>query len=91
MERVHDIKQAFVERASVAAEKLHKSIIDSGDAADKEAVRLLGANGLTQIIEDSFADMKEPTLEGQPGFLASSVQDAIRRSWSCGRGLARRR
>ena len=30
------------------------------------------------ISKESIADVKEPTLEGQPSFLACSVQDAIR-------------
>ena len=67
-----------MERATVSAQKLHNSIKENGDEANKEALRLLGVNGLTQMIKYSIANLEEPTLKGQPRFLAHSVQDAIR-------------
>ena len=67
-----------MERASAPAHKFHKDIKENGDKANKEALKLLGVNGRTQIIKYRIANMKEPTLEGQPGFLAHSVQGAIR-------------
>ena len=75
---VYDIKEVYLERASATTQKPHKSIKENGDEASNKAPRLLGVNGPTEIIKGSIGDMHEPKLEGQPRFLAHSVQDAIR-------------
>ena len=77
-ERIPDCKESILERASVTAQKLAESIKENGDESSREALKLIGVGGLTQIIKDSTTAMQEPKLDGMPGFMAHSVQDAIR-------------
>ena len=68
----------MLERAGVTAQKLAKSVRENGDTQRKEALKLIGVKGLTLIIKESMGALQEPQLQGQPKFLAYSIQDAAR-------------
>ena len=76
--RLPDSKGELLEKTNNIAKILANTINKEGNKDCKAALQLMGLTGLTTIIEESISAMLEPAMDGQPEFIACTIQGAAR-------------